>query len=285
MWRNLSIIILLSGCDKVLGLESRDAAVFDDAPTGVCPALLPYDAARYTGLRTTVGYLWTDARTSCARIGMDLAVLDEGDGVELAAQYTGTTTPFWLGVTYGDGWAAIDGCTPTLTWAQGEPAVEEPGYCVIVTEAGMVAERCSSATWQGQAINALCETPRPSDACRILQANSRYAVGSQVPVNYPGALATCGQLGMHVVEINSSEELVYVRRDIAPTLSTFWLGGRYTGTTWTSPTTCPELFHWQLNQPNTASTFLKCARHDAGGKTDYCSNGAAPAICEENTSP
>jgi len=139
--------LALAGCDLALGLDDR-----------VDPRCLAgdYDPARYAGVDAH-DLTWFQARQRCVDVGMDLVVLNEGDASELANQSAGQTLPFWIGVSFGVGWEAVDQCTPHLSWAPGEPAHEDAGDCVQVTAAGMVSLRCNDSP---APTYALCEAPR-----------------------------------------------------------------------------------------------------------------------------
>lgn len=284
MWRIVaSALVGLAGCDRAFDftLPAGDAAIAIDADPNACAAL-SYDPARYAPVTSAGGHAWTEARLECAKHGGDLAVLDRGDGDELVNQSTGAPVPFWLGVSYGDSWAAIDGCTPSLTWAAGEPAHAEPGYCVLVTAQGMATERCTAMTHLGEPIHMLCETPRLDPGCLALDANSEYELLAGMLVSQPVAEMACAAKGAHLVELNSSAELERILQDIAPGTTVFWLGATYDGGAWIAPTTCPQVFPWKQDEPDLGDAYLRCALHEGGVKTEFCNSRMAAVICETN---
>jgi len=270
----LIALVGLAGCDVVFGLTPSETPAFD-------PCTPPtYDPARYRALHDAGQnpFSWSTARSRCREVGSDLAVLNAGDPVELGNQAVGAETPFWIGVSFSDAWTGIDGCTPALTWAPGQPSIAAPGQCVLVTDAGMASAPCGSEP----SIDALCETPRPDETCQALVAHSRYQLLAGAPLTQPLAASACMNAGMHLVEINSSAELDEVRRTVAPGTTSFWLGAIYTGTEWTSPTQCPQVFTWAANEPSVNSGD-QCAVYNGGARIASCTNAVASTICEANT--
>jgi hypothetical protein len=275
----IAILTLLAGCNGLLGLD--DVQLSPDAEVGSCtpPA---FDQHRYISISGAPGFTWQDARTTCEHFGFDLAVLDEGDSAELAAEGTGATTPFWLGVSYGAGaWEAIDGCEPKLAWAPVEPLTQRLGDCVLVAIAGMRSIPCTNMMTGGSMINALCETPRPNATCQMQATQREYQVIPGI-ANHDGAVSACSTVGMHLLEIDSTDELDYVLANVASGLQSFWLGATFAGSSWVSPTSCPAVFAWNsVNQPGADL----CVIYKNGGmETDTCGTGGAQhdIVCERN---
>ena len=273
----LGVACLGAGCDQVFGLS------VDEAQGATC-APLAYDQARYWSPDNRLwGLSWSGpngAREACAQRAMDLAVLNASDSDELLNQAAGAPTPFWFGVSWVDDWTALDGCPPHLGWAPGEPSMSAVGQCVVMTSTGMATRSCAHVPMEsGEHIQALCETPRPDARCRELEAGRRYALGSPAPVTHAAAVAACAGLGLRLVELNSSAELVSLREELGPIAATFWLGATYTGERWTSTTSCPQVFPWQVSEPDLGSGPTCAVVDPQGARTAPCAD-LAPAICE-----
>jgi hypothetical protein len=283
-------MLALGACDAVFGLTGRepaDAATPGDTMTvdeGVAACEpLAYDARRYSPLVGTGVLTWTNARTRCKERGADLAVFDEGDDDELVNQSAGATAPFWVGIAYGGEWSSIDGCPPALGWAPDEPRVTAPAQCVVMTAAGLANESCGAGTHDGITVHALCETPRPSAQCieQTKLDNSMYIALTEPPMTRSLAQTQCTTMGMHVLELSSSDELAYITTNF-PTYTRYWVAASYVGDAWTSPTGCPQMFPWQVNEPQLGQR--SCAFYDNGLETGFCDNAVdlASVICERN---
>src|SRR5262249_54665215 len=99
--RWLALVVVLAGGNALFGLDDVCRGV--DAAGDFVPCTpLPFDPARYAQLGP--GYTWQNARELCLLQGFDLAVLDDGDGPELANEINGAQLPFWVGVDYGTDW-------------------------------------------------------------------------------------------------------------------------------------------------------------------------------------
>ena len=138
---------------------------------------------------------------------------------------------------------------------------------------------------RGDPIQALCETPRLDAACRDLDTHSSYRLLPGAEVTEEAGRTACAAMGMHLLELNSSAELVHVRQVVAPGASRFWLGAQYSGSEWLSPTTCPQVFAWRTSEPDFSSYRLTCAVYDAGVATAECDTSVAAVICEANAAP
>ncbi len=278
--RWFALVLTLVGCNQVLGL--RDVQPLDagtDAAAGPCDPL-PFDPNRYRPIVFSGGYTWQAARTACGAYGFDLAVLDQNDGAELAMESTAGGPPFWLGVSYGTDWTSLDGCTPELGWASGEPATARPGDCVLRATSGMASVSCTDYVFGFEKINALCETPRPSAQCHAQQAQRDYFVVPGMDT-HDGAAAACGMAGGHLVEIDSTPELQDVLGGIAASVPQFWVGATLSNGRWAGPTGCPTIFTWAPNDP----TGGDCVMMDSGAMRTYnCGdpNNTAGTICERN---
>lgn len=283
------LTLMLAGCHKLFGLtyvegegDGRDAAV----ATSCSP--IPYDRNRYWSPQGRLwGLSWSGqtfgAREACAARGMDLAVLNADDSDELANQSGAAAVPFWLGVSYGETWTAIDGCMPYLGWAPGEPTVEAPGQCVVQTGTGIGVRSCGhQPTEAGEHIQALCETPRPDARCRALAAQSSYAVASTQLLTRDAARIECERLGMHLVEINASTELAEIRQGVAAGIDAFWIDASYT-TQWISTSNCPQVFEWSALEPNLQQASPGCVIVEPEGMRIVQCEDLAAAVCEGGT--
>jgi len=273
----VAALVFLAGCDLVFSLDRPNDAATDD---GTC-APLPFDPIRYfPGGASIIGHSWDEARNDCRLGGYDLAVLDVGDP-ELGHPETTGNVPFWYGISFGtDDWTAIDGCAPELTWAGGQPLPETPGQCVVQTAEGMSAAGCQNQTLASVAVTGVCEAKRPSAACRAAAGVRNYLPMPGLNVTQSDATVACSNAGMHLVEINSSDELDFVRTQIAATIPTFWIGATLfgSGTTadWRSPTGCPQVFQWDVFP----SGVDNCARVTPTGMEAVGCVTLAGVICE-----
>jgi hypothetical protein len=277
-------VVVLAGCNQILGVADTELV---PAGTGGDCAPLPYDSNRYGSLQTSVGFTWSSARTNCQSLGMDLVVIDEDDDEEIANRIAAGPFPYWIGVSHdGDDWRSIDGCPPVLDWQAAEPSIESVGRCGLKTSAGLTSVACalSMAPDNSEPLNAYCETPRPDATCRALAANSTYEVMTDTTFskNFVEAQQLCAGPGRHVVEINSSAELDQVKR-LAPGAA-FWLGASRTPPTWSSPTSCPQVFAWAADEPLRGITNdFTCTVYDDGMRvTDCAARLDGPVICETN---
>jgi hypothetical protein len=271
----LGALVALSACNQVLSLDPTQIA----DPYAACGAL-PYDANRYLSYESSGGFTWLTARQSCRDAAMDLAALDVDDGPELARQLHGGVPPFWLGASFdGTTWTAIDDCQPFLSWATGEPSHEAVGDCLLQTSTGMASVPCGAAGFDQLATSALCETPRPNPQCRKFAEQRSYQALSMGLVPYPVAAQACGDLGQHLVEIDSTDELDYVLANVASGIPMFFVATHGTPT-WTSPTGCPSVFVWAAGEPqlNAGNNVVY-----NGGMHIAADPVAAAVICELNT--
>lgn len=253
-----------------------------DAPSAVATCdPIRYDANRYWSPTDRLwGHSWSGelygGREDCARRAMDLAVLNAGDTDELINQSAGAMAPFWLGVSWSDGWKAIDDCAPELSWASGQPATEALGQCVVMTIDGMATRPCAHTPMETtEHIQSLCETPRPDARCRALEAERTYVL-AQVSVPHDLARAACERMNLRLVEINTTEELAAVQ-GVATTA--FWLGASYSGAQWTAPSQCPQVFPW-ATEPTIVEGTPTCATADAAGAYTVSCDTLAAAVCE-----
>lgn len=289
MIRALPLVSLLlgAGCHLVFGTNGSGAGTdaLVDGSTGSACDPLDYDPARYGAITySSIGFSWAQTREECQKRGMDLAVLDQGDTAELAMQSLGAPLPFWLGVSFATDWVTLDTCAPALTWAPGEPANAAPGRCIAMTGEGMVSEACVESFRSGVGLMGLCETPRPSPACRAMLAQRTHVLLPE-PATKPEAVQACAAMGMHVLEINSSAELETVLQGVAAALPSFWLAAERADTGWGSPTTCPQVFTWKPGEPELSDVFLSCAVYEAGMRTEFCNIPVHHVICEANATP
>jgi hypothetical protein len=131
-------------------------------------------------------------------------------------------------------------------------------------------------------IQTLCETPRPSRACREGAARSTYVIGATTEVSQAAAIENCLEQAMHVVELNSTQERDEVRA-LFPAITSFWLDGQFNGSRWTSTSGCPLVFEWQAGEPDVDASATRCAiQQSFGARTIDCDMLAA-VICERNT--
>jgi hypothetical protein len=271
-------LLLVAGCNQVLGIGGTH--LMPDAGIQLCDPL-PFDPGRYFRIDNQgLGFTWTNARAVCATLGFDLAVIDQNDTVEITNELTGGTLPFWLGVDYnGAEWGAIDTCTPVLAWGNGQPTTESIGQCLLQDFGGMVSLDCT-AMQAGPGISALCETPRPSVACRMAAMQRDYVVASTTPLDHDAAEQLCGGMGRHLVEIDSSDELSFVLQNHSD-VPDFWVGARRAGNAFNSPTSCPQVFQWSSNEPTGAPQ--DCVYYNGGMHSDFCDTAYVHAvICEAN---
>jgi len=276
MRRPIALALALAGCNQIWGLDPTTTV-----GSGPCDPL-PFDLKRY---RTYGGSLtWKEARDSCARYDMDLVVIDQLDNLEIANELTASRTPFWLGVSFGvNDWVALDGCPPVLSWAAGEPTDPTPGSCVIQTADRMASASCATRMAGAAGINALCETARPDAHCRQLATERDYqllAPTITAPIDLAAAAVQCSNNGMHVLEINSSDELDYVLAHVATNVPKFWVAAQWNGTHFTSPTGCPQVYDWQSSEPSLVTT---CVVYQAGMVNVDCGSSFNPVICERNS--
>jgi hypothetical protein len=275
-------LVLLAGCNQLFGLQATKLASDADSTPQVCDPL-PFDANRYFKINQVVnGMTWAIARQECQSYGFDLAVLDANDPSEIANELDGGTLPFWFGVSYdGTAWTAIDGCPPELAWAPAEPANESVGECAFQSADGLRVRACTAATDVGNnGLSALCETARPSAQCRAQAVERTYTVIDATRttlVSRDDAAAMCGALGMHIVEIDSTDELNHLLANEAAGLTAFWVGAKRTQSTFTSPTGCPQIFVW-----NRTLFDRDCVMWDGAMDSDYCNQPTASALCELN---
>jgi hypothetical protein len=239
--RCLAVIGVLTGCDQVFGLN--EITVDGGEPTFCDP--LPFDASRYYATRSAVR-TWQGSRNTCLTLGMDIAVIDEGDALEIANELSASPPPTWWGVSWGGtAWLAVDTCKPLLPWATGYP--QDPtatgAGCVLGAPpdggggpGGMQNFVCANENWgpNGQEINVLCETPRPSARCRAQQDERDYVVLAGL-MTHDQAGSMCRAMARHLVEIDSSAELQYLVTTTAQALPAFWIGATHMSTTWMSP--------------------------------------------------
>lgn len=273
------MLATLASCNQVYGIADPTPGV-----GGPCDPL-PFDPNRYSHAEPAGGASWMDARTRCAYAGFDLAVLDDMDSTELAQKLQGGQDPFWLGVSYGTtDWLTLDGCTPALIWAPAEPGSPQTGDCVLQTSGGMKSRPCTVAATVGIPVNALCEVPRPTPHCQIQAMERTYQVLTATltsPVSHDAAAQQCSALNMHLLELDSTDELSYVLANVATNVPRFWIGATRDTTTWTSPTGCPQIFTWGPGQPGGGS----CAFYNGRMNDANCNDGpnfSAAAICEAN---
>jgi hypothetical protein len=267
-------LVALAGCNDILGIHGTKP--MPDAGVQLCDPL-PFDPHRYLSLESSSGTNWALARATCQIYGFDLAVIDANDSAEITNELTAGVVPFWLGVAYdGTQWNAIDTCTPELDLAPGpSPTV---GECLMQNTGGMVPYDCTFAQ-AGSAISALCETPRPNAQCRVYAAQRDYTlIASTVtnPVTHDVGAQMCSVMGMHLVEIDSTDELDYLLAHEAQTVPQFWVGAVANGGNWASPTGCPPIFIWTA-QPNQPCVFYSGAMFPTG-----CNTSTFPVICELN---
>jgi hypothetical protein len=275
----LWFVLVLAGCNALLGLDKVELRA--DATIGVCTPIA-HDPHRYLQISDANGLSWQSARDACRRDGYDIAVLDKGDTDELANETSHAVPPSWLGVSYnGTAWQAIDGCDPELDWAANEPNGEHVGDCLQVIAGGMRSANCNDTTTDSVNIKVLCETPRPSETCRMQALQRDYEVVAGA-FDRDTAIAECAMRGKHVVEIDSTDELDYLLTNIASSLGAFWIGVTEGGSGWTSPTSCPAIFAWTPNFPGT--TGMCVIYRNGGMETTDCSTsgGMYALICEAN---
>lgn len=280
--RGVFVVVWLAGCNAVFGLD-KTKPVTSDGGVDLCDPL-PFDTHRYMADSSGAGgFTWAAARADCQRYGFDLAVIDANDSAEITNELQTGVAPFWLGVSYdGTQWSAIDQCTPLLAWASGEPDPSALGQCVAKLDGGMIATDCTSST-AGPDLNALCETPRPNAQCRAYAAQRDYvALDPAMQVSEISAEQLCAAMGRHVVEIDSTDELDYLRQTYAQS-PRFWLGATTNFQTWSSPTGCPQVFVWAGGEPDNVNP---CSYQDVTGMhAAPCNMPAvtlAPVICEAN---
>lgn len=282
------VLLVAAGCNQALGIGGSELAV--DAPNGGeqddC-APMPYDPHRYGFKYYASGGTWSEARNGCAAYGMDLVVIDENDADEIANELAaGGVFPHWVGVSRGTGsWQSVDRCTPLLDWIPGsEPSSEAPGTCALRAPNGLASSSCASPTGLNSlAISAMCETPRPSAACRAMDRASRATL---VPVtgnvNYAEAEAVCAGQGAHIVEVNSTEELERLKL-LAPGLN-YWVVAKWTQPGWTGSTSCPMVFSWHALEPDRGiGGGFGCVAVTTGAMAPTeCSTRVSSLICETN---
>ncbi len=217
--RRLVLLVLLVGCNQVFGI--RDTVTED--PYALCTPQ-PFDAGRYY-TPTYMGLSWVESLNICHAYGYELAVIDLADTEEIARELNGATLPFWLGISYdGSGWRAIDQCEPELAWATGQPVNEKVGDCVVQTGDGMRNVPCSATMLGSGYVSILCETPRASSQCLHKAEQRNYQdIAAAGMVNHTMAQDMCAALNMHILEIDSSSELDFIRMTYSST-SRFWVG-------------------------------------------------------------
>ena len=273
-------LVVLGGCNQLFDLREVVPSAIDAAPGSTPCGPLKFDPARYRSYpQGTTPLSWQGARDVCRFGGYDLIALDEGDPDELANESNGGALPFWLGTSYGTDWQGVDGCMPHLDWAPTEPAEMAIGDCVVQTGLKMRSELCTRNTIATMPISALCEVPRPTVHCMTVASERTYMM---VPgtMNHTDAASACGALGMHLVEINSSDELNFVVSHF-PSAPTFWLGATKGGGTFTSPTGCPQAWTWGPNDPDGTNS---CVIYAQGPMESFDCNTTSPAvICESNS--
>jgi hypothetical protein len=272
------MIVLLAGCQWVYGVDKVESESDQPGDYISCSAL-KFDPLRYQSADagSADGFDWHTARQNCNYIGFDLAVLDSGDDMEWLNERMGATAPFWLGVEYDTKWVAIDGCETRFDGPV--PSTSTAGDCLAETTSGMLDVPCTFSTTTGGNIGALCEAPRPTRTCLDQQSQREYMAAGALPVTHAEALSACADLQMHLVEIDSSDELTDVQNMFpgAP----FWVGATKTTTGWRSPTGCPEVFGWGQGEPTNADD---CAYFDGALQSYPCffPDPKGIAICEAN---
>lgn len=282
MLRRVALLALAAGCNWVYGI---DDTVTQDAGNGSMCDPLPFDPARYK-IGTSDDRSWQGSREWCQTFGMDLAVIDVGDSAEIANELNAADLPSWWGLSWGGSdWLTVDGCPPVLQWSPTFPMAPAPGQCVLGAptdssgiEAGMQNEACSAVIWgnSGAEIDVMCETPRPSNACRA-QLGQRDYVLIPGTATEEMAEAMCAAMGRHVVEIDSTAELDAVRTGVGHDLTSFWIGATRPQTGWISPTSCPQVFIWSSGEPSA----YPCVIYDSSGmKATDCTSTTASVICE-----
>lgn len=183
-------------------------------------------------------------------------------------------TPYWIGTDNSDeGLGTLDGCTPYLMWAPGEPATVDLNTCVYRGPDGMHEIPCDGSNL---VLGALCETPRLNQSCATMA--STYASGGyRVKAD---ADTLCRAMGGYVVEINSSEELQVVL-DKTASQNDFWLAATFNGTVFTDKTGCPEVFGWAANEPRASTGMCVAYARGIGMQMRDCTD-AVGTVCETN---
>jgi len=284
------LVMMLGGCNTLLGLDETVSADGDSglgivtAGSGDACAPLDYDPARYHAVANEAFDYDFSRRNVCAELfGADLLVVDEGDVQENANAWGVGSPPYWTGISFdGQHWRGVDGCLPLMQWAPGEPTSSNIGECAIRGAAGLVSMKCTDKSFNGEPITAMCETPRLNAVCEAsMTVPSTYIRGAAAGTLFTRDVAAqaCGQISLHLAEINSSDELQAIRTMFPGT--TFWTGASKQNGTYVSATGCPQVFTWKSNEP---VPLGDCVYVDSMGMgTSVCgANGAtAEAICED----
>jgi hypothetical protein len=266
----------------VLGISDPKLEI-DAPPGGVgdrCDPL-PFDAGRYLYTSSGTGMSWQVARNFCRDHGMDLFAPDLNDPTELSRASNGATDWFWVGNSYdGAAWTNVDDCAPSFSWAQGEPTSHVVGDCMLHVDTGYASFSCGYTTDGGiHLVGALCETPRPTMACRAMQSVYTRPMPAN-DISHDMATSICAMDGKHIVEINSTAELDKVKTMFPGAV--FWVAATWSSQGWQSATSCPQVFVWAVGSPHTMGSDT-CLLHDSGGMTQqYCNVASAEVICEGN---
>jgi hypothetical protein len=284
-WAGVALTsVACAACNVVLGLKTTVPADQGSSINFCDP--LPFDPLRYMAQTQPGGFSVPKGTQICAQSGLEFVSFDDGDQAELTHELAGATYPFWTGLSHiGATWANPDGCTPYLPWRAGEPRTQDASSCGLMTDTDMVSLGCGNVMdGMSGTIAILCETPRPSVACRAQQDQRTYRLVPGAMRSFAAASAACNNPGEHVVEINSSAELAAVNQ-LASSMSAqpYWVGSQYAGTTWTTATGCPAVYAWDSTNAEPNLVTGTCVQNDVNGMHVHnCPDTTAHAICETN---
>ena len=205
---------------------------------------------------------------------MDLVVYND---VHEAGQVDADGWPYWIGETVdGNGWTAIDGCTPFFG---ASPPTAPAAQCGVTASAlEITAADCDTA----MVPSALCETPRRRlSTCVGDPALSSYTLSNE-PLGYDAARAFCASIGAHVVVVDSDAELLELSNRGLPRI---WLGTTFDGTAWATETQCPAVYSWTRREPDfsTGGTCAATVLDDGvlqGMAVTSCLDAGVFALCE-----